>query len=228
MVKQLVAYCRDAGEEVTRMESRGAAEIIPRSCACFCAPSSCVRQANRNSPAPGSRFNSMDGTALLLILFTAMVAVLCLLTALRPELTVARGGKIFAFVALCILPVFSVWAGLTRTSGALNLDAVLPFLPRDGQFRQKPLRGRQELHPRRALSEQFRAARSRLLHLPHRLHDVRRLQGEVARRASCRGCSTSEKFQSPRTFKSLHALQQSRMPALPCRSARLRGSFLAP
>lgn len=54
----------------------------------------------------------MDGTALLLILLMALAAVLSLLTALRPELTVARGGKIFAFVALCILPLFSVWAGL--------------------------------------------------------------------------------------------------------------------
>ena len=54
----------------------------------------------------------MDGTALLLILLMALAAALSLLTALRPELTAARGGKILAFVALCILPVFSVWAGL--------------------------------------------------------------------------------------------------------------------
>ena len=53
----------------------------------------------------------MDGTALILIFFTAIVAVLGLLVALRPELTAARGGKILAFVALCILPVLSVWAG---------------------------------------------------------------------------------------------------------------------
>jgi len=53
----------------------------------------------------------MGGTTIILIFFTAMVAVLGLLTSMRPEFTAARGGKIMAFVALCILPVLSVWAG---------------------------------------------------------------------------------------------------------------------
>jgi cytochrome c-type protein NapC len=53
----------------------------------------------------------MDSTAPILILFIAIVAALSLLTALRPELTAVRGGKIFAFVALCILPLLSIWAG---------------------------------------------------------------------------------------------------------------------
>ncbi len=53
----------------------------------------------------------MFSTALIPILFTAFVVVLGLLTAMRPELTIARGGKILAFIALCILPVLSVWAG---------------------------------------------------------------------------------------------------------------------
>jgi nitrate/TMAO reductase-like tetraheme cytochrome c subunit len=53
----------------------------------------------------------MNNTAIIPILFTMIVAVLGLLIAMRPELTIARGGKIFAFVALCILPVLSVWAG---------------------------------------------------------------------------------------------------------------------
>ncbi|MBZ5643682.1 MAG: NapC/NirT family cytochrome c [Acidobacteriia bacterium] len=53
----------------------------------------------------------MQNAAIIPILFTAIVAVLGLLIAMRPELTIARGGKIFAFVALCILPVLSVWAG---------------------------------------------------------------------------------------------------------------------
>ena len=96
--------------------------------------------------------------ALILILFTAIVAILCLLTALRPELTRARGGKILAFVALCILPGLAVWAGVERTSGAFHVDAILPFLPRDGEFREKPLRGRQELHPCRAFPKQSRSA----------------------------------------------------------------------
>jgi cytochrome c-type protein NapC len=52
----------------------------------------------------------MDNTALILIFFMAVVAALSLLTALRPELTVVRGGKIFAFVALCIFPALSIWA----------------------------------------------------------------------------------------------------------------------
>jgi cytochrome c-type protein NapC len=53
----------------------------------------------------------MDRTALILIFFTAIVAALGLFTAMRPEFTAARGGKIIAFVTLCILPVLSVWAG---------------------------------------------------------------------------------------------------------------------
>jgi cytochrome c-type protein NapC len=53
----------------------------------------------------------MHGTVLILMLFTAVAAVLALLIALRPELTRARGGKVLAFVALCIFPVLAVWAG---------------------------------------------------------------------------------------------------------------------
>ncbi|HTC64276.1 MAG TPA: NapC/NirT family cytochrome c [Candidatus Saccharimonadales bacterium] len=53
----------------------------------------------------------MGGTTTILIFFTAMVALLGLFTSMRPEFTAARGGKIMAFVALCILPVLSVWAG---------------------------------------------------------------------------------------------------------------------
>ncbi|HXD34069.1 MAG TPA: NapC/NirT family cytochrome c [Pyrinomonadaceae bacterium] len=49
--------------------------------------------------------------ALILIFFTAIVVVLGLLIAVRPELTRARGGKMLAFVAVCILPVLAVWAG---------------------------------------------------------------------------------------------------------------------
>lgn len=54
----------------------------------------------------------MNHTALILVLFTALVAVLGLLTAARPELTRVRGGKVFAFLALCILPALAVWAGV--------------------------------------------------------------------------------------------------------------------
>ena len=56
----------------------------------------------------------MNSTALILILFIAIVAVLAMLTAWRPELTRERGGKVLAFVALCILPVLAVWAGATE------------------------------------------------------------------------------------------------------------------
>ena len=53
----------------------------------------------------------MDRAALILILFMAVVTALGLLIALRPELTRARGGKILAFVGLCLLPVLAIWAG---------------------------------------------------------------------------------------------------------------------
>jgi len=54
----------------------------------------------------------MNNTALLLMLFAAIAAALALLTALRPELTRVRGGKILAFMALCILPALAMWAGV--------------------------------------------------------------------------------------------------------------------
>ena len=53
----------------------------------------------------------MNSNSLMVIFVTAVVAFLAVLMALRPELTRARGGKILAFVALCILPVLAVWAG---------------------------------------------------------------------------------------------------------------------
>lgn len=56
----------------------------------------------------------MQNTALILILFTAVVAALVVFTALRPEFTRARGGKILAFFALCILPVLAVWGGVSE------------------------------------------------------------------------------------------------------------------
>ena len=57
---------------------------------------------------------SMDHTALILICFMVMVAVLTFGIAWRPEFTATRGGKIFAFLALCILPVLSNWAGFQK------------------------------------------------------------------------------------------------------------------
>src|ERR1700731_1082532 len=56
----------------------------------------------------------MYSTPLILILFIVIVAALGLLIALRPELTRVRGGKVLAFVALCILPVLAVWAGVNE------------------------------------------------------------------------------------------------------------------
>lgn len=56
----------------------------------------------------------MNSTGLILSLFIAIVAVLALLTAWRPELTRERGGKVLAFVSLCILPVLAMWAGATE------------------------------------------------------------------------------------------------------------------
>ncbi|HTR48602.1 MAG TPA: NapC/NirT family cytochrome c [Verrucomicrobiae bacterium] len=53
----------------------------------------------------------MERMSLILILFTAIAVVLALLISARAELTRARGGKILAFVALCILPTLAMWAG---------------------------------------------------------------------------------------------------------------------
>jgi hypothetical protein len=56
----------------------------------------------------------MNSTPIILMLFSAMAAGFSLLTALRPELTRARGGKILAFLALCVLPSLAVWAGVNE------------------------------------------------------------------------------------------------------------------
>jgi cytochrome c-type protein NapC len=49
--------------------------------------------------------------SLILMVFTVIVTFLAILMVCRPELTRARGGKILAFVALCVLPILAVWAG---------------------------------------------------------------------------------------------------------------------
>jgi nitrate/TMAO reductase-like tetraheme cytochrome c subunit len=56
----------------------------------------------------------MNTIPLILISFTAIAAVLGLLTALRPELTRVRGGKIFAFMTLTVLPALAMWAGVNE------------------------------------------------------------------------------------------------------------------
>src|ERR1700730_3208742 len=56
----------------------------------------------------------MNTTPLHLISFTTIAAILGLLTALRPELTRVRGGKIFAFMALTVLPALTIWAGVNE------------------------------------------------------------------------------------------------------------------
>ena len=60
------------------------------------------------------RLPVMNTTPLILISFTAIAAALGLLTALRPELTRVRGGKILAFMALCVLPALAIWAGVNE------------------------------------------------------------------------------------------------------------------
>ena len=54
----------------------------------------------------------MERTSLILIFVTAIVVVLAVLIAAKAELTRAHGGKILAFIALCILPALAVWAGV--------------------------------------------------------------------------------------------------------------------
>jgi cytochrome c-type protein NapC len=54
----------------------------------------------------------MNTTVTILSLFTGVVIVLAVLTAFRAQLTRVPGGKILAFVTLCILPVLAVWTGL--------------------------------------------------------------------------------------------------------------------
>ena len=53
----------------------------------------------------------MGTSTTALILITLVAIALAVLAALRAELTRARGGKILAFFALCVLPVLAVWAG---------------------------------------------------------------------------------------------------------------------
>ncbi|HXX44258.1 MAG TPA: NapC/NirT family cytochrome c [Candidatus Acidoferrales bacterium] len=76
----------------------------------------------------------MDRTSLILIFFTAIVVVLALLMSARAELTRARGGKMLAFVALCILPALAMWAGAnehmersTRTQFCLSCHVMHDF-----------------------------------------------------------------------------------------------------
>src|SRR5260370_17658681 len=54
----------------------------------------------------------MGTSALGVVLITIVANAFGVLLAFRAELTRGRGGKILAFIALCILPVFAVWAGV--------------------------------------------------------------------------------------------------------------------
>jgi cytochrome c-type protein NapC len=54
----------------------------------------------------------MNTTVTILSLFTGVVIILAVLTAFRAQLTRVPGGKILAFVTLCILPALAVWTGL--------------------------------------------------------------------------------------------------------------------
>jgi cytochrome c-type protein NapC len=54
----------------------------------------------------------MNTTVTILSLFTAVVIILAVLTAFRAQLTRVPGGKVLAFVTLCILPALAVWTGL--------------------------------------------------------------------------------------------------------------------
>jgi cytochrome c-type protein NapC len=56
----------------------------------------------------------MTSSVLILIAFSVIVTILVLFVAVRPEFTRARGGKIVAFIALCMLPVLAVWAGVNE------------------------------------------------------------------------------------------------------------------
>ncbi|HEY8714109.1 MAG TPA: NapC/NirT family cytochrome c [Candidatus Acidoferrum sp.] len=56
----------------------------------------------------------MHNTPLVLMLFTAVAAVLGVLAVALPGLTRVRGGKMLAFVALCVVPALAVWAGVNE------------------------------------------------------------------------------------------------------------------
>jgi cytochrome c-type protein NapC len=47
-------------------------------------------------------------------LFISITLLLAILVAARAELTRARGGKILAFLALCMLPALAVWVGFSE------------------------------------------------------------------------------------------------------------------
>ncbi len=56
----------------------------------------------------------MSGILILEISFVAVTVVLAFLVASRAELKRARGGKVLAFVALCVLPVLAVSGGFSE------------------------------------------------------------------------------------------------------------------
>ena len=56
----------------------------------------------------------MNRAALIETAFVVVTIVLAVLVAVRAELTRARGGKVFAFLALFILPVLAVWGGFSE------------------------------------------------------------------------------------------------------------------
>jgi nitrate/TMAO reductase-like tetraheme cytochrome c subunit len=56
----------------------------------------------------------MNRVVLIETAFVVVTIVLAILVASRAELTRARGGKVFAFLALFILPTLAVWGGFSE------------------------------------------------------------------------------------------------------------------
>ena len=157
-----------------------------------------------------------EGLVAVVLVAIALIA----LVALRPSLTAARGGKVLAFLALLVLPVVATAMGLSAhmeqsksTEFCLSCHVMEPY----GKSLYVDDAG---LAAGRALPEQAHRPRPRLLHLPHRLHPVRRLQGEAARAAAHLRLLPGG---DPREDRALRALQQPRVPALPRRRALVRG-----
>jgi cytochrome c-type protein NapC len=55
----------------------------------------------------------MSQLGLVVTVVAGLAAIVAALVAIRPDITRAKGGKIFAFVALFILPALVLWGGFT-------------------------------------------------------------------------------------------------------------------
>ena len=112
----------------------------------------------------------------LILAVMVITIILAALVVARPALTVARGGKMLAFLAFFIFPVFAGLMGMENHMERSKQTSFCLTCHIMGPYGKSLYVDDSSYIPSSAFSERACAARSGLLYLPHRLHHLRHFQ----------------------------------------------------